>query len=97
MAGIRLTTARYYTPSGKSIQGEGIAPDIIIEQGVFEPNDFNTYSESDLIGSLENENDKTLDDLENEDIIKEERIKNDYQLSRAINLVKAMSIFEESF
>jgi carboxyl-terminal processing protease len=36
MAGIRLTTARYYTPSGESIQGKGIDPDIIVEQGSFE-------------------------------------------------------------
>ena len=95
MAGIRLTTARYYTPSGKSIQGKGIDPDINIEQGVFEADDYNTYSESDLIGSLENENNITLEDSDNEDTIKKERIKNDYQLSRAIDLIKAMSIFKE--
>ena len=95
MAGIRLTTARYYTPSGKSIQGKGIDPDINIEQGVFEADNYNTYSESDLIGSLENENNITLEDSDNEDTIKKERIKNDYQLSRAIDLIKAMSIFKE--
>jgi len=95
MAGIRLTTARYYTPSGKSIQGKGIDPDINIEQGVFEADDYNTYSESDLIGSLENENNINLEDSNNEDTLKKERIKNDYQLSRAIDLIKAMSIFKE--
>ena len=36
MSGISLTTARYFTPSGESIQGKGIEPDIIIEQGKFE-------------------------------------------------------------
>ena len=51
-AGIRLTTARYYTPSGKSIQSKGIAPDIIIEQGNFEANQFNRFSEADLKGAL---------------------------------------------
>ena len=35
-SGIRLTTARYYTPSGISIQAKGIEPDIIIKQGKFE-------------------------------------------------------------
>ena len=44
--GIRLTTARYYTPSGKSIQGKGIEPDIIIQQGTFKSQDFKTISES---------------------------------------------------
>ena len=53
MAGIRLTTARYYTPSGESIQGKGITPDIIIEQGEFESYDFKTFSESDLKDSLD--------------------------------------------
>jgi carboxyl-terminal processing protease len=36
VSGIRLTTARYYTPSGESIQGKGISPDIIVKQGEFE-------------------------------------------------------------
>ena len=52
LTGIRLTTARYYTPSGESIQGKGIAPDIIIEQGEFESYDFKTFSEADLKLSL---------------------------------------------
>ena len=46
MAGIRLTTARYYTPSGESIQGKGIDPDIIVEQGSFESAEYKRYSES---------------------------------------------------
>ena len=48
IAGIRLTTARYYTPSGKSIQGQGIVPDIVIEQGNFESKEYKRFSESDL-------------------------------------------------
>ena len=48
LTGIRLTTARYYTPSGESIQGKGIVPDIIIEQGEFESFDYKRFSESDL-------------------------------------------------
>ena len=53
LSGIRLTTSRYYTPSGESIQGKGITPDIIIEQGEFESYDFKTFSESDLKDSLD--------------------------------------------
>jgi len=97
MAGIRLTTARYYTPSGKSIQGKGIDPDINIEQGIFEADDFNIYSESDLKGSLKNENKDMLEESKSEDTLKKERVEKDYQLSRAIDLIKAMNIFKESF
>ena len=46
MSGIRLTTARYYTPSGESIQAKGIMPDIIVEQGTFESFNYKSYSES---------------------------------------------------
>ena len=53
ISGIRLTTARYYTPSGESIQGKGISPDIIVEQGYFESYDFKRYAESDLKVSLD--------------------------------------------
>ena len=44
LTGIRLTTARYYTPSGESIQGKGITPDITIEQGEFESYDLKSFS-----------------------------------------------------
>ena len=62
---IKLTTARYYTPAGRSIQGEGIEPDVTIralkvakddQQDGFEP-----IKESDLKGSLQNENSKKSD------------------------------------
>jgi len=68
LTGIRLTTARYYTPSGESIQGKGITPDMIIEQGEFESYNFKTFSESDLKDSLDKNNEKT----ENENKIEEE-------------------------
>ena len=99
ISGIRLTTARYYTPSGESIQGKGISPDIIVEQGEFESYDFKRYSESDLKDSLdkddENANDENAE--ENELSEKEKRLAKDYQLQRALDLLKGLSIFEESF
>ena len=99
VSGIRLTTARYYTPSGESIQGKGISPDIIVEQGEFESYDFKRYSESDLKDSLdkndENNNDNNAED--NELSEKEKRLAKDYQLQRALDLLKGLSIFEESF
>ena len=99
VSGIRLTTARYYTPSGESIQGKGISPDIIVEQGEFESYDFKRYSESDLKDSLdkddENDENDNADDTELSE--KEKRLAKDYQLQRALDLLKGLSIFEESF
>ena len=99
ISGIRLTTARYYTPSGESIQGKGITPDIIIEQGEFESFDFKRYSESDLKDSLDkednNSNNKEEDNVELSE--KEERLARDYQLRRALDLIRGLSLFEESF
>ena len=98
LTGIRLTTARYYTPSGKSIQGKGITPDMIIEQGEFESYNFKTFSESDLKDSL----DKNNETSENENEIKEElsefekRLAIDYQLQRAIDLIRGVSLYRET-
>jgi carboxyl-terminal processing protease len=53
---IRLTTARYYTPSGRSIQALGIEPDILVEQAIIEIVESGTIrSEADLRGALQNE------------------------------------------
>ena len=98
VSGIRLTTARYYTPSGESIQGKGINPDIIVEQGEFESYEFKRYSESDLKDSLDKEDDENKNNTEDADLSeKEERLAKDYQLKRALDLLKGLSIFEESF
>jgi carboxyl-terminal processing protease len=53
---IRLTTARYYTPSGRSIQGKGITPDIVVERAnvVAEKAPFSEIHEADLKGALVN-------------------------------------------
>ena len=102
LTGIRLTTARYYTPSGESIQGKGIVPDIIIEQGEFESFNYKRFSESDLKDSLDKNNEEELE--ENEDIEDiedielsefEKRLKLDYQLRRAFDLVQGVSLFNE--
>lgn len=98
VSGIRLTTARYYTPSGESIQGKGITPDIIVEQGEFESYDFKRYSESDLKDSLDKKEENTIEENseENELSEKEKRLAKDYQLQRALDLIKGLSIYEES-
>ena len=98
ISGIRLTTARYYTPSGESIQGKGITPDIVVEQGKFESYDFKRYSESDLKDSLdkENQDSNNINEDGSELSDKEKKLAKDYQLQRALDLIKGLSIYEES-
>ncbi|MHA1544005.1 MAG: S41 family peptidase [Alphaproteobacteria bacterium] len=54
---VRVTTARYYTPSGKSIQGIGVVPNIIVVQPIFDRSGkrIKVRRERDLFGALENE------------------------------------------
>ena len=99
LTGIRLTTARYYTPSGESIQGKGITPDIEIQQGEFESFDYRRFAESDLKDSLDKENkDLESNDENNEKelTIFEERLAKDYQLQRAIDLIRGVSLYRET-
>ncbi len=92
---IRLTTARYYTPSGKSIQAKGIEPDIFVPQSkleVLETN--NERKESSLRGHLD-EKDSDTEKTENEDTSETENtLKDDYQLNRAIDLLKSINVYE---
>ena len=96
LTGIRLTTARYYTPSGESIQGKGIVPDIIIEQGEFESFNYKRFSESDLKDSLDKNNEEELEDTEDNELSEfEKRLELDYQLRRAFDLVQGVSLSNE--
>jgi len=96
LTGIRLTTARYYTPSGESIQGKGIVPDITIEQGEFESFNYKRFSESDLKDSLD-KNDEDVEENENNELSEfEKRLEVDYQLRRAFDLVQGVSLFNET-
>ena len=97
LTGIRLTTARYYTPSGESIQGKGIVPDIIIEQGEFESFDYKRFSESDLKDSLDKNNEEDVEENEDNELSDfEKRLEIDYQLRRAFDLVQGVSLFNET-
>ncbi len=97
LTGIRLTTARYYTPSGESIQGKGIVPDIIIEQGEFESFDYKRFSESDLKDSLDKNNEEDVEENEENELSEfEKRLEIDYQLRRAFDLVQGVSLFNET-
>jgi len=90
---MRITTARYYTPSGRSIQAKGIEPDIEVIPAQVKPleNYALTLKESELSGALKNEE----DDKQNNDKKTNGKTENidDYQLSRAIDLVHALNIY----
>ncbi|PTQ74948.1 S41 family peptidase [Celeribacter persicus] len=99
---MRLTTARYYTPSGRSIQALGISPDIVVEQPPRQPVEEETEetpqfrSEADLRGALNNDS-LTEDErakIEEERAAAEEAAKlrdEDFQLAYAIDLLKGLS------
>ena len=95
-AAMRLTTARYYTPSGVSIQGTGITPDIIVELAIVENVDDGAFREEDLKGSLENQEQSSSStdgkDIDTEDNSEKEGIK-DYQLARAVDLLNGLKVF----
>ena len=102
---MRLTTARYYTPSGRSIQALGVSPDIVVEQPRRRPDEeeeassnVRQRSEADLRGRLNN------DSLSEDEIrqIEEDRLKaekaaelreEDYQLAYAIDILKGLTAF----
>ncbi len=85
---LRLTTAKYYTPSGRSIQAIGIEPDIVVKQAKL-TEEANTYTirEQNLAHHLKGPKEKTAE-YSKQDI--EKMLKNDYQLLRAVELTKAL-------
>ncbi len=107
---MRLTTARYYTPSGRSIQALGVSPDIIVAQPRRRPQAeeeedkpasaaARSRSEADLRGSLNNDS-LTEDEIRQ---IEEDRAKTeaaaqlreqDYQLAYAVDILKGLSAIE---
>jgi carboxyl-terminal processing protease len=111
---IKLTTARYYTPSGSSIQAKGITPDIIVEETANGEPRGNFLREADLERHLVNDKDnsadlkpeakpkakgdkkgKSDDDEDDARAPIEFASKDDYQLSQAVNLLKALQIIKQ--
>ena len=96
---IRLTTARYYTPSGVSIQAKGIEPDIEVALARIEELDQGPLREEDLRGVLDgsNENADAKQAGEKEDAPEKapetDPSKIDYQLARALDLLRGLTIF----
>ncbi len=102
---VKITTARYFTPSGRSIQAEGIVPDIVVE-ALKVSRDENADSslrvkEADLTGHLSNGNKdkrkeqesakKTAKDLEEKSLAS-----TDYALNEALNLLKGLHILQQA-
>ena len=97
---MRLTTARYFTPSGRSIQGEGVTPDILVEPAKIETIGRKAQRrEADLKGALKNDNVKETSegkDTKDEKSTKDDKAEEapvDYQLTRALDLISGVSLF----
>ena len=99
-AALKLTTARYFTPNGRSIQAEGIVPDIKLENvklAAVEASPFEPIKEANLSGHLDNgnkenndqENDNSTDETEEQSLAQQ-----DYQLHEALNLLKGLEILK---
>ncbi|MFP6776825.1 MAG: S41 family peptidase [Alphaproteobacteria bacterium] len=107
---MRLTTARYYTPSGTSIQARGINPDILVEQAKIEQLTRGPrHSEADYRNSLSNEQDNGADDaagapegVEGHESSTENsadassRAPYDYQLARALDLLRGLQLLSST-
>lgn len=92
---MRITTARYYTPSGRSIQAKGIEPDIEVKPAKVE--EFESYalnlSEAELNNALKNDSNEEAKENKKE---KNKEDLEDYQLVRALDLVKALALYSKS-
>lgn len=104
-AALKLTTARYFTPSGRSIQAEGISPDVKIpevEVTASKDDEISPFSEADLAGALENntgdpeaaaaEGETTADTAAKAEEDGPPLVEEDYALYEALTLLKGMHI-----
>jgi carboxyl-terminal processing protease len=96
-AALKLTTARYYTPSGRSIQAQGIKPDILLEDITLmhaKGDDIAPLTEADLAGHLVNEAEDESQE-ETKDVPSSPLAEKDYQLKEALNLLKGINIVQQ--
>ncbi len=93
---LKLTTARYYTPNGTSIQAQGITPDIQVDVAKITRTETNNsfYREADLRGHLENKNDTSEKKSKKSKDEEKPLAERDYQLYEAVNLLKALKVVQ---
>jgi len=93
-SGLRLTTAKYYTPNGTSIQARGIIPDVeVVQSEIKEVKEFDHFREKDLKNHFDTE--QNGENSTKEDAIyPDEETLNDFQLMRALDLLKGWKIFQ---
>jgi carboxyl-terminal processing protease len=90
---VKITTARYFTPNGRSIQARGIEPDVTLSTLRLSDKDEKStasYSEKDLEGRLSNPNGETEDDIKEK--ANENLAETDFQLFEALNMLKGLHI-----
>lgn len=90
---MRITTARYYTPSGRSIQAKGIQPDLLVKEGIIEEEKSKQVGikEKDLEGHLKIEGEESDSESNTENEVEEIK---DVQLKRALDYLKSWYIFK---
>ena len=97
---MKLTTAKYYTPLGRSIQKTGIDPDILVVQAelkkLLEP-ETAPRKEADLRGAINNEQNSTQDQKQKKSTNKTDDSLDDYQLSRAFDLILALDLANNKY
>jgi carboxyl-terminal processing protease len=94
-SGLRLTTAKYFTPSGKIIDNNGIDPNIIVDNPIVKPDVKEKESKEKLNAGLESEgpDNNTPKDTKEARFLK--GYKKDIQLQRAVELIKGVELFQE--
>jgi carboxyl-terminal processing protease len=93
---LKITTARYYTPNGRSIQATGILPDVVTEEAKVTKRDKageDTLKEADLPGHIEGKGKEKPGAKKDAPSVKLDTAGEDYQLQEALNLLKGISIF----
>lgn len=95
-AGIKLTTARYYTPSGRSIQAEGIVPDLALKPIRFVEDSDKRLREADLDRHLDREGPAAAPDVIKANSAEVERLSDDYYVREALSLLKGARILSKA-